>query len=276
MQGLLQFLLRNNTFFLFLLLEGLSFFLIVRFNAYHRNLFVTSANRVSGSLQDRFDRAASFFKLDEEVERLARENAALRARLQQSLAAGSLPVFPDSIRTDRERLLYSYQPARVISNSVNRENNFLTVSLPAGHSVEAGMGVISPSGVVGIVQSVSRHYASVMSLLHRQCHISAAIHQKEVFGNLSWRSVRPDLLQLEDVPSHQTVVQGDVVETSGYSFIFPPGIPIGTVEEVRLPEGSYFYDIDVKLATNMAGLHTVYVIQYEDQEELDTLRAQSF
>jgi len=247
---------------------------MVRFNAHHRHIFFTSANALSGALSERVDRVESFLELDDEVERLAEENAVLRAQLQRIQAwngEGEVPAQPDS-----SRKVFAYLPARVISNSISRENNFLTLALPQGHGVEAGMGVVSRSGVVGIVQNASRRYASVMSLLHQQCRISASIHQKDVFGNLGWQGGNPTVLQLEDVPSHQKVVPGDVVQTSGYSFIFPPGIPIGIVSDVRQPEGSYFYDIDVELANNMAGLQTVYIVQHQDLTELDSLRAQQY
>lgn len=274
MQGLLQFLLRNQSFFLFLLLEGIAFLAMVRFNAHHRHIFFTSANALSGALSERFDRVESFLKLDEEVDSLAEENAVLRAQLQRMQAWSGEDQSP--LPPDTSRQVFSYLPARVISNSISRENNFLTLALPEGHGVEAGMGVVSRSGVVGIVQNASRRYASVMSLLHQQCHISASIHQKEVFGNLGWKGGDPTVLQLEDVPSHQKVGPGDVVQTSGYSFIFPPGIPIGVISDVRQPEGSYFYDIDVELANNMAGLQTVYIVQHQDLEELDSLRVQQY
>jgi rod shape-determining protein MreC len=128
------------------------------------------------------------------------------------------------------------------------------------------MGVISSHGIAGIVDRVGEKYATAISILHSAARISASIQRNEYFGSLVWKEIDPGHMILEDIPKQANIVVGDSIITSGYSFIFPKGIFIGTVEKFWMEGGSNYYTVDVRLHEDIARLDQVYVISLVDQE----------
>lgn len=177
----------------------------------------------------------------------------------------------DSMRAD-----FTFIPVGVVDNSITAFDNTLILDRGSLDGVEPNMGVINADGIVGIVRQVSEHYSTVMSLLHRQTRVSAAIKGKGAFGVLRWYPPDTRRMQLEDVPQHEIVERGDSVFTTGYplSNIFPKGIFIGTVEKAYIKEGENFYTIDVKLHINLSQAHRAYVVSLNHQKELLDLQQQ--
>lgn len=292
MRNLLEFLARFGSFFLFILLEAVCFFLIVRFDDGKNRIFLSSTNAVAGFALKRYDAIADYATQPSEMKRLQEENSRLRAQLADNYFDPSytkdtieeLVRKPDSIYSrapDRDSLSlrdtlvtqrYVYIPANVISNSINRRDNTLTLDRGSSQEITPRMGVIGPHGVVGIVRTVSKHYASVLSILHVETSISASVKHKGYFGALVWRNPKdPGSMQLEAVPKHAPIVEGDTIVTSGFSGMFPAGIFIGTVASVRkdTTTGDNFHDITVRLALDMSNVSHVYVVQ---NKWLDDLR----
>jgi len=134
------------------------------------------------------------------------------------------------------------------------------------------MGVISGTGVVGIVCKVSSHYALVLPILNRKSSISCRLRGTEYFGYLKWKGGNPLQAYIEDVPRHARLHVGDVVESSGFSSVFPPGIFVGKVAQVHDSADGLAYQLEVQLATDLANLRDVCVIVQEDKNELDELK----
>lgn len=267
MRGLIILLLNNRAFLLFLALEAISLFLVVQFNAYQNKIYFSSANLISGLIYDKVGSVSDFISLSEENERLRSEVARLRG-MNRPVANSTLS---DSLYRQADSAAWSFIPARVISNSVSRQNNMITIDRGKRHGVEPGLGVTGHTGVVGIVVNVSEHYATIMSLLHSQASTSAAIKRNGFFGNLVWSGRNPKLLQLTDVPIHAPVEAGDTIVTSGYSLLYPEGIPIGIVKDIKLPQGEYFFKIDVELLHDLSTLNSVFIALPRDREELKAL-----
>jgi rod shape-determining protein MreC len=125
------------------------------------------------------------------------------------------------------------------------------------------MGVTGPRGIVGIVRQVSKNYAVVMSLLHKNTRISAMLPRTGNFGSVQWNieNLDPRYGILTDIPKNVPVYKGDTVTTSGYSAIFPRGLVIGYVDQVRESESSNFHMIRIRFATDFRTLQYVYVIK---------------
>ncbi len=73
---------------------------------------------------------------------------------------------------------------------------------------------------------------------------------------------------MEEIPRHAEVKVGDKVCTSGFSDIFPIGIPVGTVSEAEVTDADNFYSIKVRLSADFQRLTGVYVVAFEDNAEL--------
>jgi len=167
---------------------------------------------------------------------------------------------------------YTYINAKVINNSINRRNNYLTLNKGRSHGVDVDMGVITPSGVIGIVKNVSSNFSSVISLLHTDVRISAKIKKNNHIGTLIWNSPNYRKVSMVDIPPHVNVEIGDTIATSGFSTIFPENIPIGLVSNYDIKRGENFLTIDVELFQDFNNLYNVFVIKNlfgKEQKELE-------
>lgn len=270
MRNLWIFISRYSTFFLFILFFGVSVFLVIRNNSFQRASALNSSNQIIGKAYQKVDYFKGYLSLNESNLKLARENAALRALLKSSSYENDLTV-----NTIRDTLLeseYSYIEARVINNSVNQKNNYLTVDRGSKHGIKKGMGVISSQGIVGIVLNVSPRFSTIQSLLHSDTRISASLADSKAFGSLVWgpQAFDPKKALLRDIPNHVKVRKNEQVITSGFS-LFPPGIVIGKVLETGIKSGSSFLDISVLLNNDFSTLQYVYIIVDQFSEEKESL-----
>lgn len=261
MRNLIIFIRRYFNFFLFLVIEIICLILVFRHNLYQRAAFLNSSNKLSGDLYRRYNDVQYYFHLRITNDSLAHENARLHNEL---LADFSLKdTSGEKIMTIKDSTgerKYRYITAKVVNNSVNTLMNYLTIERGSKDSIAPNMGVISSNGVVGIVRSVSDHYAVVLSLLHKDTRISARLTRSGNFGSVRWDGRNPEMATLTDIPRNVKVYRGDSVVTSGYSTIFPENILIGYVEGFTEQKASNFHTIRIRLATNFYKLQYVYVI----------------
>jgi rod shape-determining protein MreC len=270
MFNLLQLFVKLSGFFVFVLLEVISFSLVVKYNQRQSDIYATSVNRLTGYLQEKATVTHRYFSLDEENYRLAKENTDLLEKLA-NLGIND-PAKLDTLFSDSLQPKYSFIEAKVIRNSVNRHHNYLTLDKGRKDGILPHSGVLTENGVVGIVRKVSNHYSVVMSMLHRQTKLSARIRHKNFFGSLVWKSDETHTFHLEDIPKNAAVVPGDTIETSGYSAIFPEGVELGLVEKLWIEPGSNFYTIQVKSGLDLSNIQYVYVVKNllkQEQEELE-------
>ena len=270
MRGLLLFIGRHHIFFLFLLLETLCVYFIIRNNNYHNASFFNSTNAVTGTIYEYYSEITEYFHLKQSNELLASENAALKESSAQAYIAYTNRVFTvgDSIYKQK----YTYLDARVINNTITKRNNYLTLDKGSLHGITPEMGVIAADGVVGIVKDVSDNFSSVLSLLNKNTIISSKLKKSGYLGSLAWQGGNPKKALLSDVPKHARIAKGDTVITSGASAIFPEGVLVGFIEEFTIEPGANFYTIKVNLSTDFGKLSYVYIVKNlmkEEQEKLE-------
>src|SRR5699024_4176830 len=165
---------------------------------------------------------------------------------------------------------------RVISNNYTKSKNILTINKGANEGVHIDMGVVSSNGIVGIVNKVSKNYATVQSVLNTQSQINAKLKKTHHFGILVWEDIRdPYHANLIDIPRHTDFEIGDTIVTGGKSTIIPEGIPVGTIDSYELEEINNAFVIRVKLFTDMTSLHSVYLIENKDYDEIITLEKET-
>ena len=270
MNNLFQFLYKYRALALFLVLESVCAWLIVQNNRYQSAAFFNSANTTAASITQTSNEVSSYLYLKETNESLAEENARLQQELQQLQQQLSLPSLRAAVPPEVEQQ-YTFQAAQVINNSINNSKNYITINKGRVDGIMPGMGIIGPNGVVGRIKSASDHFAVAISLLHTNMLISAVVGKTDAFGSVKWNGRDPKVANLDFIARHQKVSVGDSVFTSTYNAVFPPGIPIGVVSEVSLPENATYYDIKVELATDFSSLSYVYVIRNRLVQERDSL-----
>lgn len=261
MRSLLDFIVRHSFVFLFILLETLSLVLLFGLNDRQNAAFITSANSVSGTVFEWRTGISQYFGLRKENTLLADENARLREQLY-ALTDSARQQYADSIGSG------SVIVARVIDNSVRRDDNYITINKGRKDGIEKGMGVYNSCGVVGVVMICGKHYSVVLSVLNGKTSISCKIKGTDNFGFLEWTGGDPYVAQLKDVPYHSNVARGDTVVTSGFSSVFPDGIPVGVISGVERLSNGYTLKITVRLAAEMSNLGWVYVHSKAQDEEI--------
>ncbi|MCE9540245.1 MAG: rod shape-determining protein MreC [Bacteroidetes bacterium] len=270
MRNLITFIWKHYFFFLFLSIEVLCIYLIVQNNYFQKASFVNSSNLLSANILKTSADVEEYFFLKGENEKLAKENAELRSR---SLVSFSLLENNQYFVNDTAfRQKYSYISSKVVNNSTNRRNNYLTLDKGSKQGIKNNMAVITSTGVVGQIKDVSENFCTVMSLLNSKTTISSKIKKDGSYGPLTWEGESFAFATLHDIPTHVKLTKGDTIVTSAYSLTFPENILIGTVESFERKSGEYFYTVNVKLSTEFKKLSHVYIVtnmMKKEQEELE-------
>lgn len=273
MKNLWLILTRYNAFFFFIVFFGFACYLVVKNNSFQRATTINSASQLVGSAYSRVNSWKSYLHLGTENRLLAEENAALREQLQQFTTPDT--IVQGHVVDTAQDVQYHYIVAKVTNNSIHQKNNYITLDKGRLHGIEKGMGVISSSGIVGIVLNVSDHFATIQSLLHSETRVSALLEDSKAFGSLVWGdSYNAREGVLKDIPNHVKVRKGERVYTSGFS-LFPPGILAGEVIETGVSGGDSFLDIRVELSTQFHNLQQVYVVKDLLAKEKTELEAQN-
>jgi len=277
MRNLFRLILRYHYIFLFLILEIFSLSLVVSYNNYQQAKFLTSSNGITGYFFENFIGVFQVFDLKKANTELAEENAQLRTALQhyqlrtinnsrQNYLSERNPLITMT-RDSLNKIVYFFTTARVINNSINQRHNFLTLNKGRIQGVKPNMGVVSAGRVVGLVVDVGDNYSTVISILNERWKLSAKIKRNNFFGSLSWNGRDYRKVQLNEIPYHVPVQNGDTIVTSGFSSSFPEGLEIGIVSDFTLGSGSNFYKIDVNLAVDFKSIVQVALVENRQLKE---------
>lgn len=251
MRNLFAFLFRHHVFFVFILLEIIAVGMIIQSHYYQASRFASSSTAWSGQLLENFKSSTDYLSLKKINDLLAEENAVLKNRdLTSTIQIANI-----------EKGQYQYISAKVVKNSYNKRNNYITINKGSLHGIENGMGVCVDKGVVGIVRDVSEHYATVMSVLNKKTVISTRFAKSNHFGELHWNGKSHEFAQLHSIEKYVNVSVGDSLVTNSYSSIFPENISIGTVNRYQRDEADNFYKIEVDLSVDFNNLSYVYIIK---------------
>ena len=273
MEALFAFIKRYNYVFVFLLLEIFSIIFITQNSNYQGSKIVQAGNAVAGRCYGTMSLIRDYFGLRKENERLAAENAELRARLESSYISYNLREFVHEDTVYKQR--YSYTEARVVKNSWNQTNNYIMINKGRLQGVHLDQAVISPQGIVGVVVNTTDNFATVMPVLHSNSRNSVRINRINTNGSLLWRGGDFRFATLVDIPTTHTLKTNDTIVTSGMANDFPEGVMVGFVDKVMTERGSGFYTIKVRLATEFNKLDHVYIIDNRFKAEQDSLMART-
>ena len=264
MKNLLAFITKYYHWLMLLLLETASGVMLFQYNSYQGSVWFTTANAVVGKVYEWDAAVRSFFMLTRLNEELTLRNCYLERQVSQ-LRRLYGDMTRDTTVLERQELEFLSQykliPAKVVSNTIDKHDNFITIDRGEADGVERDMGVACGNGVVGVVFLTSAHYAVVIPVLNvTSSRISCAIRGRGYFGYLQWYGGDPAVAYVEDIPRHARFKRGDWVETSGYSAIFPPGILVGKIEKIYNSADGLSYRLKVRLSTDFACLRDVTVI----------------
>ena len=272
MRNIFLFIRRYFNFVFFVVLQIAALYILFHYNKYHEAVFSGVANELTGNIGGKYNNVTYYFHLKKTNDQLAKENEELRNKLlsnyerpdtTQKMVQDTVPY--DTLGHYRK---YLWRSAKVVSNLESMQNNTLTIARGENQGVRKDMGVISSSGVVGVVINTSANYAVVMSLLHKQSKISASLKKTGETGTVLWDGINPQYITLKNIPKSAQVAKGDSVVTSPYAaYRFPQGIMIGTVTDIIDDKTSSFYTLRLRPATNFFNVEFVTVVENLQKDE---------
>ena len=277
MRNLLDFLVKYSYWFLFFVLEAVSFVLLFQFNSYQGSVWFSSANAVAGKLYETTSAVESYFQLSKINTELTQRNLYLEQRLCKLEKEKSDSVADSTM--ENSLLLKSLQPYRLIPAHVvnmkwGRKDNLLTIDKGEADGIKKDMGVVCGTGIVGIVYLTSAHYSIVIPVLNSQSNISCVIQGRGYFGYLHWTGGDISEAYVDDVPRHAHFKLYENVVTSGYSSVFPAGIMVGKILHVYNSADQMSYRLRVKLSTDFGRLRDVCVVDNTAlSEQIEVMRA---
>lgn len=282
MRNLLNFFIRYGAWFLFVFYAAISCFLLFQRNPFQHHVYLTSANAVVSGVYDVAANVTGYINLRDINADLQRRTADLESEviaLREHNRALRQQLLQDSLRTTDSLGRFRFILATVVNNSVVNPYNYITVNKGRLDSIQPEMGVMDQNGVVGVVNTVSDHHARIISLLNPNFRLSCKLRGNDAFGSLVWDGKSPYEAILEELPKQVRFHKGDTIITSGYSAVFPEGIPVGTIIGSTRGEDDNFNTLRIKLLTDFYTLSTVKVISNRDiadirQAETDLQPAQ--
>lgn len=271
MRNLFLFLVRYRTWIVFIIYVVLSCIMLFNGNPYQRHVYMTSASRLSAGVYDAAHSVTGYFHLRSINEDLQLRNAQLESEviaLRSRVDALELEAGADSAEVVEPLRQYDFILASVINNAITHPHNYLTISKGEADGVRAEMGVVDQNGVVGVVNVTGKHYSRIISLLNPDFRLSCKLKGSDVFGSLVWDGKSPREALLEELPKHTVFETGDTIITSGYSAVFPEGIPVGVVKGTERNADDNFFTLRIRLLTDFSKLSTVRLVVSNDRDEI--------
>lgn len=275
MRNLLDFISKHYHWLIFIALEAVSLVLLFSYNSYQGSVWISSANSIAGKVYEHESKIRSYLALAELNSELTSRNQYLEYQLQAMREELEKQGFDSThIAGITDPSGYKIIHAKVVSNSIDKTDNLITIDKGEADGVKRDMGVVSGTGVVGIVYLAGQHYSVVIPVLSSKSSISCKIEKKQYFGYLRWNGGASNLAYVDEVPRHAHFKLYERVVTSGYSSVFPQGIPVGKILHVFNSPDGLSYRLQVQLYTDFGNLRDVCVIDNTHMhEQLEILRA---
>ncbi|MDE5661836.1 MAG: rod shape-determining protein MreC, partial [Muribaculaceae bacterium] len=275
MNELIGFLVRHSKWFVFAFFVVISCMLLFKDDPYRQHVYITSAGRLASTAYKGANNVTSYFNLHEINDDLNRRNAELQAeivRLRETIDWMQEAGYADTMEVERDVRHFDFIVAHVINNSIAHPYNYLTINKGSKDGVKPELGVIDRNGVVGIVSNTGPNSARVISLLNPHFRLSCKIKRSDYFGSLVWDGGSPSEAMLEELPRHTQFKVGDTIVTSGYSAVFPAGLPVGVVIDDDTDKNQNFFSLRIRLLADFTTLSNVQVVVNNQADELRALR----
>jgi rod shape-determining protein MreC len=272
MSSLLQLFTRQGAFFVFAALELVCFYLIITYNTAQGEVYDATKKMYSRQIMERTSNVRNYLRLEQLNDQLREENADLLSRQPNAYYAEALES--DTIQDDSLRQRYTYIAGEVINKSPLSGNITYVINRGYIHGVEPHLGVVNAQGIIGIITQVSERHSRVMSITHTKVQVSAGLRGQNYFGSLRWDGKDTRFATLFDIPKYVQVDINDTIETTGFSNVFPTGVPIGKVKEKYEDTSKSTHIIKVELFNELFNINDAYIVRDLMKEDLDQLDKQ--
>ncbi len=221
-----------------------------------------------GTVQSGISAIPNVFEMEKENKELREDNIKLANEIS-SLKESKL----ENIRLSRllnfkEKIIPGVISGKIINKSLLQTRNTITLNVGENDSVAINMPVITDDGLVGRIVSTSRNYSIAQIIYNKDMRITVKVQRNRLDGILSYDGVSN--LMVNNIQKSADVNVGDVIITSEYSNIYPPGIPVGTVSETGNLD-NLFKKVVVTPLVNFLTLEEIFVLKFVSSKERSEL-----
>ena len=232
--------------------------------------FAKGGHAVMGTVWGWSHDIKDYFSLRQTNDMLALENFELASRLAELEEYVADNIRISALPADGISKGYRYTPATIEKISNNTQHNYIIIGKGSEHGITQGCGIITRKGAIGVIDAVGERYSYARSFKNHDMSVSARLGKTGATGPLTWDGRLSNGAVLKEIPHHMEFAQGDTVYTSGYSSIFPPDIPLGTIGSARLVNGST-YEIEVTLFEDYNAIRYVTIVENLGKDEIKSL-----
>lgn len=244
----------------FIVMEVAALALIGASSEIQRSWMGGMVHSVTGFVGGGIENVGRYFHLKAENELLAQQNLAL-----MQMMAGDAPSRADHTEA------WTYIPAQIAQHQFKGNHSYYLLDKGSNDGVTVNCGVITPRGVVGIVDAVSPHYSYVRSFFSVGMTVSVREDSTGVTGPMVWDGKGRSGASLRTIPHHIVIPPGREIRTSPYSDLFPPDIPLGVTGKSRFSKDGT-QTIAVDLYEEPTRLRYVMIVCQTWRDEIKQLK----
>lgn len=268
MHKLIYFVKKIYVPLIFLALEVAAIAIYSTSSPYSQARMLSISHRLTGWSSGIFTELGGYLSL-------RKENIALTERIAQleSCLDSYRQNYPESIQTNVDLEPNLYIAGKVVSNTLNRSQNYIVINKGLDDDVRLGMSVLSADGyAVGYITNCSQSYSIATSILSTSLKISARLSQDRSMGIVYWGGGDVNTLVMSDISKYATFDKGDTVEALDFSEYFPSGAILGTVESKEMNDDQTMYICTLRIAADMSRLDNVILVDNRDVEQVQLLK----
>lgn len=198
--------------------------------------------------------------------RLRRLNARLMIKVSELRQYGLENAELKSLLALKDTTKYPLIAASIVSKSLSKSQNTITLNVGSQQGVKPGMPVINDYGFVGIVNSTSGHFSIVRTLKNIELNLTVKDERSRINGIMKWNGSN---LVIINVPKTYDVEPGDRIITSELSTIVAVPLPVGVVTGISKVETGMFNEVKVKPFVDFIRTEHVFVLAMIESRELE-------
>lgn len=270
MHKLIYFLKQIYIPVIFIILEITALAFYSTSSPYSQSRLMSINHYVTGWSGNIFLQMRSYFNLRKDNAMLNERIAELENRLNAYKSQ-----LPADVEISVDLQSHQYITGKVVSNTLNRPQNYIVINKGLSDNVRIGMSVLSPEGyAVGYITNCSQNFSIAQSILNTSFNISSRLSKDRSMGLVSWSGGSPHIAKFTDVSKYATINIGDTVEAIDFSEYFPSGTIIGTVESMEMNDEQTMYTCTIRFAADVARIDNVLLVDGRDVDEVRHLKTE--
>ena len=163
---------------------------------------------------------------------------------------------------------YPLIPAKIISKLVTKSQGNFIINKGSNDEIKKGMPVVNDKGLIGLIMDVTNNYSVVQNLDNSNLSIAVTLQRTNVDGILNYDG---NNLIIKDIPTTYDVKIGDVIETSDFSSLFPPSIPVGTVSKKESNVLGLLHNLTVSPFADISAANNLFIIKVIPSKQINQL-----